>query len=176
MKILRKIGSFFDRIEHDIRLFSLKPSLIICAITFGLGVVSWIFGGSIDRVSLIYIFPRSAVSIGFMYFLWGISFAFVGFVFGGVLFGCEKYKKRETVKILVFVIMSFVLTLCVPSLFFKCMAPFFTFVFILAATLFCFLAITASIRVYSLWSLCLIVHLLWLIYNGYLAFAIALIN
>ena len=176
MKILKKIGNFFDRIEHDIRLFSIKPSLIVGLITFGLGVVSWIVGGSIDRVSLIYIFPRSAVSIGFMYFLWGISYVFIGIIIGGILFGCEKYKRREALKILVFIILSFILTLCVHPLFFKCMAPFFTFLFILVACVFCFLAISAAVRIYSMWSLCLMLHFLWLIYNCYLAFAIALIN
>ena len=174
MKIIKKIGNFFDRVEHDIRLFSLKPSLILCIVTFGLGIISWIVGGSIDRVSLIFIFPRSAVSIGFMYFLWALSFIFIGIVVGGILFGCEKYKRREALKILVFLSLSFLFKLCVHPLFFK--APFFTFVFILVAAIFCFFAISAAIRLYSLWSLCLMLHLLWLIYNCYLSFAIALIN
>ena len=170
MKIIKKISGFFDRIDHDIRLFNLKPSLIIGAITLAAGIISWIIGGRADRVLLLYIFPRSAISIGFMYFLWGLSFAFLGIVMGGIVFG------REATKGIVFLIISFIFTLCVNPIFFRCMAPFITFIFILASVFFCLLAIMSTIRLYSLWSICLMIHFLWLIYNGYLAFAIAIIN
>ena len=176
MKVIKRISGFFDNISHDIRLFSLKPSLIIGAITSCLGLASWIIGGRPDKVTLFFLFPRSAISIGFMYILWLISFAFAGIIIGGMLFGCEKFKRREASKAITFIVLSFLLTLCIYPIFFKCLAPFITFVFILAALFFCFLAIMASIRIYSLWSLCLMIHLLWLFYNGYLAFAIALIN
>ncbi len=176
MKILKKVSNFFERIEHDIRLFSVKPSLIIGSITLALGIFSWIIGGRADRAWLLFQFPRSAISIGFMYFLWGISFAFVGITLGGIMFGCEKYKRREALKIVVFVIISLLFTLCIYPLFFKSMAPFFTFVFILFAAFFCFMAILSAFRMYSLWSVCLMLHFAWLLYNCYLAFAIALIN
>ena len=176
MKAIKKISGFFDRIEHDIRLFNLKPSLIIGAVTLSIGIISWILGGRADKVMLFFLFPRSAISIGFMYFLWGISFAFIGLTIGGIIFGCEKYKKRESSKIVTFIIVSFIFTLCVYPTFFRGLAPFITFIFITISVFFCLLAIIASVRLYSLWSICLIIHFLWLIYNGYLAFAIAIIN
>lgn len=176
LKAIKKFGCFFDRIEHDIRLFNLKPALIIGAITLSLGILGWIIGGSSDRALLLYMFPRSAISVGFMYFLWGIAFTFVGIIIGGILFGCEKYKRRESTKSAVFVIISLIFAICVHPMFFRCLAPFITFVFLLVSIFFCFLAIMSVVRIYSLWSICLMIHMLWLAYNGYLAFAIALIN
>ena len=173
---LKKISNFFDRIQHDIRLFNPKPSLILGGIALSLGIFSWIIGGRGDRVSLMYLFPRCAISIGFMYFLWAISFFFVGIILGGVIYGCEKYKKREATKTMLFIALSLLLTLCVHPLFFKCMAPFITFVFLLASLVFCFLAILSAMKLYSLWSICLMIHLLWLSYNCYVAFAVSLIN
>lgn len=176
MKILKKFNNFFERIVHEVRLFNVKPSLILASITLAMGIFSWIIGGRADRAWLLFQFPRSAISIGFMYFLWGISFAFIGFSLGGILFGCEKYKRREAVKIVIFIALSLLFTLCIYPLFFRSLAPFFTFIFILLASFFCFMAIVSSFRMYSLWTLCLIIHFVWLIYNCYVAFAIALIN
>lgn len=176
MKLIKRINIFVDRVGHDIRLFNLRKSLIFCTITFLLGIVSWIVGGRADKVMLIYIFPRSAISLGIMYFLWAISFAFLGFLIGGVIFGCEKYKRRESGKIAIFLVLSLLFMLCVYPIFFKCMSPFFTFVFLLIALFFCLLAICSSIRIYSLWSICLMLHAAWLIYNSFLAITITLIN
>ena len=176
LKLLKRISNYFDRIEHDIRLFNLKPSLILGGIVFGLGIFSWIIGGSSDRVMLMYLFPRCAISIGFLYFLWGLSFFFIGIVMGGLIFGCEKYKRRETMKIIAFVVLSLILSLCVHPMFFRCLAPFITSAILLFSALFCFLAITSAAKLYSLWSICLMLHFAWLLYNCYITFAIALIN
>lgn len=176
LKILKKINGFFDRMEHDLRLFNFRPSIIIGCVSLALGIFSWIVGGTTDKVTLIYLFPRSAISIGFMYFLWGLSFLFVGFVIGGILFGCEKYKRREALKIVLLISLSYVFTLCVHPLFFRCLSPFIAFLFLLTAAFVCFFTIVASLKLYSLWSLCLMLHLVWLLYNCYVAFAIAIIN
>ena len=173
---IKNIVCFFERIERDIRLFNLKPTLITSAVTFAIGFISWLIGGRADRASIFYMFPKSAISIGFMYFLWGISFAFIGLIIGGMLFGCEKYRKREATKATIFVVVSFIFSICIYPLFFKCMSPFITTIFILITAFFCFLAIMSSIRLSSLWSLCLMAHLLWLVYNLYIAFSVALIN
>lgn len=157
-------------------MFKAKPSIIIGAVTLCLGLVSWIIGGSSDKVLLLYIFPRSAISIGFMYFLWGLSFAFIGIVIGGIAFGCEKYKHHEAMKIVVFLVISYLFMFCVHPMFFKCLAPFMTFIVLLASLFFCFFALLSSIKMYSLWSLCLIIHLMWVFYNSFLALTIALIN
>ncbi len=173
---MKRINFFFDRVGHDIRLFDFKPSVILCGCSLLLGIVSWIFGGRADKVMLIYIFPRSAISLGIMYFLWAISFAFVGFIIGGIIFGCEKYKRRESGKIAIFLILSLLFTLCVYPTFFKSMSPFFAFVFLLIAVFFCLLAIFSSVRIYSLWTICLALHAVWLLYNSFLAITITLIN
>ena len=174
--MIKRLSDFFNRFGRDIRLFKLKPSLITAAITLSFGIISWIIGGRGEKVSLFFIFPRSAISIGFMYFLWGISFAFIGFTVGAVLFGCEKYRRQDAIKTVIFIVISFLFTVCFYPIFFRCLAPFVTFIFILVSAFFCFVAIMSAIRLYSLWSVCLMLHLLWLCYNGYMAFAIALIN
>lgn len=176
MGFFKKINCFFDRFSHDIKLFNTKASLILAGIGVLLGILSWLAGGRADRVMLLYMFPRSALSLGMMYFLWALSFAFIGLIIGGVAFGCEKYKRKEAMKVVTFLILSFVLTLLLYCVFFKFSAPFIAFIVILFAEIFCILALMASLRFNSLWSLCLIIHLIWLFYNGYLAFTIALIN
>lgn len=176
MSLFRKINCFFDRLTHDIKLFNPKASLIFGAITLLLGIFSWLAGGRAHRVMVLYMFPRCALSLGFMYFLWGASFVFVGLIMGGVAFGCEKYKRREAIKVITFLALSYVLTLLVYCVFFKFSAPFITFIILLLSEIFCFFALLSSIRINALWSICIVVNLIWLIYNGYLAFAIALIN
>ena len=176
MKILRRIDNFFNGVNHDLKLFNAKSSLAIGVITLILGIISWFVGGRADRVTLFFIFPRSAMPLGLMYFLWAISFAFIGIILGGVLFGCEKYKRRDSTKIAVFLILSYLFSLCFYTVFFKTLSPFITFILIIISEIFCLLAILSSIRCYALWSLCMILHMLWLIYNGYVAISIALIN
>lgn len=176
LRLFKKIGCFFDRIEHDVRLFSLKPSLILGGISLCLGIFSWLIGGSTDRALLMLLFPRSAISVGFMFFLWGVSFAFIGIVIGGVIFGCEKYKRKDALKTTVFIVLSFIITLCIHPMFFRSIAPFFTCLLLLVSLIFCILAIISALRLYSLWSLCLMAHSLWIFYNCYLCFAIAIIN
>ncbi len=176
MKIFKRVGCFLDGMGHDIRLFNAKPSLIIGGITLFFGIISWIVGGMGERLLLIYIFPRSALPLGFMYFMWALSFVFIGIIIGGVIFGCEKYRRKEAIKIAIFLAASFLFTIFIYPVFFRAMAPFMTFVIIFVSLLFCFLALMASVRIYSLWTLCIGVHMLWLIYNGYLSLCISLIN
>lgn len=176
MKLFKRIGCFFDRIGHDIRLFNPKPSLIIGAVALCLGVLSWVMGGRGDKALLVYIFPRSAFPLGAMYLLWALSFVFVGIVIGGMLLGCEKYKRKEAIKAVIFLTMSLLFTLFIHPVFFKAMAPFIAFMLVLIALTLCLLALLASARLYSLWTIMLGVHLLWLTYNLYILFCIALIN
>lgn len=176
MKIFRRINSFFDRLSHDIRLFNARTALLCGLITVTIGIFSWIIGGRADKVILLYIFPRSALSLGTMYFLWLLSFLFVGLIAGGVAFGCEKYKRREVYKILLFLCISYLFTLCVYPIFFKSLSPFITFIVILVSVMFCFLSLLASLKIYSLWSMFLLLHMLWLIYNGYISLSIAIVN
>ena len=176
MKLFRKISGFIDRMGHDIKLFSVKPALIVGGITLLLGMLSWVVGGRIDKVMLIYIFPRSAFSLGLMYFMWALFFLFLGIIIGGVAFGCEKYKRKESVKAVIFLVVSLLFTLLIYPVFFKSMAPFITFIIIFISAFFCLMALMTCSRIYSLWTICIAIYMLWLIYNGYLSLCIALIN
>ena len=153
-----------------------KGCLITGIICLSLGIISWIVGGRADKVMLLYIFPRSALGLGLTYFLWACSFFFFGVVFGGIALNCDRFKKRENGKILLFLIFAFIFSFCVYPVFFKSMAPFISFLILLTVELFCILAFMACIRVYSLWSMLLSVYMLWIFYNCYLTLAIAIIN
>lgn len=176
MKLIKRINYYFDRISHDIRLINIKSTLIISLITLFSGLFSWIIGGRADRVVLLYIFPRGALPLGIMYFLWAISFVFIGIIIGGVAFGCEKYKKREAIKSVTFLILAFMCLLCVYPLFFKSLSPLITFIVLLVSVFFTFLALISCFRIYSLWTICIFLHLIWLLYNTYMSIIIALIN
>ena len=176
MRFIKKINFFFDRISHDIRLTNIKFSLIISSITLILGIFSWIVGGRTDKVMLLYIFPRGALSIGIMYFFWALSFITIGIIIGGAASGCEKYKRREAFKTVTFLFLSFLCSLCVYPLFFKSLSPLIAFFVLLVSSFFTFLALISSYRIYSLWTICIVIHLLWLLYNSYISIIIALIN
>lgn len=176
MKLIKKINYFFDRISHDLRLLNIKISFVLSIITLAFGILSWIIGGRADKVMLFYIFPRGALSIGIMYFLWALYFFFSGFIIGGVSFGCEKFKRREALKVATFLLLSFLCILSVYTLFFKSLAPLITFIVLTIATIFTFLALLSCIKIYSLWTICIILNLIWLLYNSYISLIIALIN
>ncbi len=176
MNIFKRIIRYFDALSHDIRLLNLKNCCIFSVIFFILGIGSWIICGRIDDATIFYIFPRCAISIIYAYILWGISFAFVGFIFAGVIFGCEKYKRANAYKIALFIIIMQVFTYCVYPVFFGAVAPLITFILLLIAILFCFLAIMASFKFYCLWTICISIHFLWLLYNCYVCLAFAFVN
>lgn len=177
MKILiRKISCFFDRITHEIKMIRIKNILIFSVLFLVLGFFSWIIGGGSNRVILLYMLPRSAIKIGFMYVLWGLSFIFCGVIFAGVLFGCEKYRRHLTYKTALFIILMQIFTFVIYPLFFGAIAPFLTLIAIVISISFCVLAILSAIKIYSLWSICLCIHFLWLMYNGYICLAFIFIN
>lgn len=176
MKFLKKISYFFDRISHEVRMIKLKHILISSGIFLILGILSWIIGGGTNRVVLLYDFPRSAISIGFMFILWGISFLFSGAILAGILCGCENYKKHRAYKIALYIILMQIFTLMAYPLFFGAIAPVITLLANITAMFFCLLAVMSSIRLYSLWTVCLCLHFLWLFYNAYICLAFIFIN
>lgn len=176
MSIFKKIYSYFDSISNEIKLINLKASIICAIISFFLGIISWIIGGNISKIPIIYIFPRSALPLIFAYILWGVAFAFCGFIFGGIIFGCEKFKKSQAYKIGLFIVIMQIFTFCTYPVFFGALSPLITFILFLIAITFCVLGIVASIKVFSLWTICLIFNLLWLIYNCYVTLAFAFVN
>lgn len=176
MNIFKKTMQYFDRLTHEIKQLNLKKCCIFSIIFLLLGVISWLIGGWVDEVTVFFIFPRSAIPLLYAFLLWGISFCFCGFIFAGVLFGCEKYRRNKTYKICLFIVIMQIFTLCVYPMFFGALAPLMTFILLLISLLFCFLAIMASIKVYCLWTICLCVQFLWLLYNSYIALAFAFVN
>ena len=176
MKFLKKVSCFFDRISHEIRLMNLKAMIILSIVFLCGGIISWFVGGSSDKISVFFIFPRSALPLVYAYIFWAISFAFVGFIFGGILFGCEKYKRTRAQKIAIFVFLSFVFSFCVYPAFFGALSPFFAFLLLLVSFVMCLVAIFSSLKFYSLWTICLSIHALWLLYNCFVALSFTFVN
>lgn len=174
--MFKKISNFVDGISHDIRLLKLKKSIIFSVIFLVLGMLSWLVGGRTDKVTIFYIFPRLALPTGVALFMWAISFAFCGFVFSAIVFGCEKYKRHSAQKIGILLSIMFLFTLCVYPLFFGALSPILTFFALLLSLLFCFFAIVSSMKLYSLWTILLGIHFLWLVYNTFLSIAFAFVN
>ena len=176
LKFIRKISFYFDRASFEIRRIKRKYALIFMSIFLLLGIFSWLMGGKTDRVVFLYRFPRIAIGVGFMFFIWGISFAFCGLIFSGIILNCEKYIKHISRKICLYLALMQLFTLIIYPLFFGAVAPFLSFLSLSFAILFCFLAILSSFRYYSIWTICLILHIIWLFYNAYVCLAFILIN
>ncbi len=176
MKFIRKVHCYSDKISHEIRLMNVKKMLISGLIFLLIGIVSWFVGGSPDEVNIFFVFPRSALPIFYAYTIWGISFLFCGIIFGGVLFGCEKYKRGHSSKIALFICIMQLFTICVYPVFFGALSPFIAFLLLLISLLFCTLAIMSCVKLYSLWTMCLSIHFLWLLYNCYLSLAFTFVN
>lgn len=176
MSVLKKIMSYFDHINHEIKMLNLKACAISSGIFLILGIVSWIIGGRTDKVTIIYILPRSALPLIYAFLLWAVAFAFLGFIFGGVLFGCERYRRKSTYKIAFFVVITLIFNLCIYPVFFGALSPIIAFVLLLSSIMFCALAIIASFKVYALWTVCLSLYFLWLLYNAYVTLAFAFVN
>ena len=176
MRLFKNLNCFFDSLSRDIRMFNVKASLFCGTITLVFGIISWLIGGMANNAMLIYIFPRSAISISIMYFLWAIFFFMIGIIIGGIFFNHEKFRRRENTKMLIFLLFSYMFSLCIYPIFFKSISPFICFLIILVAIAFCFFAICISIKTYSLWTMLLGMHILWLFYNCYVSLAVSIIN
>ena len=174
--MFKKICCFIDGITHDLRRLNIKKASIFSLIFLVLGIFSWIIGGRTDRVLILYIFPRLALPISLAFFFWAISFLFCGFVFSAVLFGCEKYKRHRAQKTGILISIMFLFSLCIYPLFFGALSPILTFFVLLISLLFCFFSIVSSIKLYSLWTIMLCIHFIWLFYNTFLALAFAFVN
>ena len=150
--------------------------LVFSSIFLSIGIFCWIMGGKVDRITFFFMYPRCAIPVGFMFVLWGISFILCGAVFYGVLFGCERFRRSKMYKSALLIVLMQIFTYITYPLFFRAAAPFIAFLAFLIAEIFCFFAIRDCLKNYSLWSIILIVHFLWLIYNGYCALAFSIIN
>ena len=176
MKVTKRINCFFDRVVHEVRIINLKKMIISGSIFLALGILSWIIGGKTDKLTIFFLFPRSAIPLGFMFVFWGIYFVVFGFIFSGVLLGCEKYKRQRAIKIGIYMCLSYLFTFCIYPAFFGGLSFLGAFVVILIAEFFCLLALHNAIKLYSFWSICLSICFLWLMYNGYVALSFSFIN
>lgn len=157
-------------------MIKIKLSVIWGCVFLILGIASWFIGGSINKISLLYIFPRAAMPTAVMFFLWAIAFFSVGFIISGVMNGCEKYKRREVNKLILLLLFSYILFLCVYPTFFRALAPFVCFLILVASAFFLITSILISIRLYSFWSALIILLTVFITYNAYLSLAFAIVN
>ena len=176
MNIIKEISCYFDRVAREIKLFKRKQTIIFSVVFFTLGVFSWMIGGKTNRVVLLYSFPKCAVGISFAFILWGLSFALCGLIFGGILYGSERYRHRITYKICLYISLMEIFIYITYPLFFKACAPFLACLAYLISIFFCFLAISSAFKYYSLWTILLSLHILWLIYNAYVCLAFIFIT
>lgn len=140
------------------------------------GILSWLISGRTDRVSVLYSFPKCAMPITYAFVAWGIFFAVFGCIISGILFSCEKYRRNIVIKITFLLLVAYLCALCVYPLFFRAMMPMVSFFMILLAILFCIFAMIDSFKFNSLWTICIFLEILWLIYNAYTTLAFIFIN
>lgn len=176
MKLFRSINRFFNRISYDVQKINYKKIGIVAGIFLVVGILSWLVSGRADRVSVLYSFPRCAIPLTYAFIIWGIFFAIFGCIIGGIFFSCEKYRRNIAIKITFLLLIAYLCALCVYPLFFRAMMPLVSFFILLLAIIFCIFAMLDSIKLNSLWSICILLEVLWLIYNAYTTLAFVFIN
>lgn len=173
---LKKIERYFNSLYQEIKQINVRACVIFGAVFAIIGVLSWILGSKNAHLASFYIMPRCAIPFFYAHLGWAISFFLFGVIMGGILFGCEKFKRRFSVKIAFLLAFAFIFALCAHPIFFGNLSPFLTFIVLLASLLFCLLSVIASIKSYKLWSICLIIEAFWLIYNLFCALAFSFVN
>ena len=129
-----------------------------------------------DRVNVLYLYPRSAIPLAYAFIFWAFYFITMGTVISGIVFSCEKFKRSRALKIAFLLTVAYACSLCAYPLFFRAMMPLIAFFMLLISVLFCIFAILDSVKLYSLWSICIFFIILWLSYNSFVALAFAFIN
>lgn len=176
MNIFKNFFSYFDSISHEIKLMNIKACGIFSALFLFSGIITWILSGKADELVVFLIAPRAALPLPYAYILWAIFFAFTGMILGGILFGCEKFKRQRAYKAAIFIVLMQLFSLCIYPMFFSVASPLLSFICCLVALMFCILTIMASIKAYALWTLCLFINFLWLLYNSYVSLAFVFVN
>ena len=176
MRCFKKLDIMLSRLFCDIRKIKFKHSLIVGAIYFIIGAIVWFFGGNFQRIMLLFIFPKSALPLFIMYILWGVSHFACGFIFGAVIFSCDKYRRQLIYRICIALVLMQTFTFISYMLFFGANAPFVAFLSFLATLFFCVVAILFCFRNFYSCGFFLILHFLWLLYNTYITLAFSIIN
>ena len=174
--MFKKIECYFSGLYQEIKQINVRACACFGVAFLVIGALSWILGCKNAHLSSFYIMPRCALPYFYVHIGWAISFFFVGVIFGGILLGCEKFKRKYSVKIAFLLAFMYFFALCAHPIFFGNLSPFLSFIVLLASLLFCLLTIIASIKVYKLWTICLFVHLVWLLYNLYTTLAFCFVN
>ena len=172
----KKIECYLTSLYHEIKRINVRGALCFGVGFLIVGIISWILGLKNAHLASFYIMPRCALPFFYAHLGWAISFFFIGVIFGGILLGCEQLKKKYSVKIVFLLAFTYLFSLCAHPIFFGNFSPFLAFIVLLASLLFCLLTIIASIKAYKLWTICLFVELIWLIYNLYTALAFSFVN
>lgn len=175
MKLFYGFRCFFDRVSREIKRIKFKQSLIFALIFLVIGIVDCIISGSINPIFYMYILPKSTLSLPLFYIFWFVSLLFCGVIFSGIL-NVEKFRKNNTFKVILCVALMMLFTYISYPLFFISLAHFFTIVSLLCTMLFCLYAIILCKKISFLWTMCLSIHFLWLLYNFYICIAISIIN
>ena len=174
--MFKKIECYFSGLYQEIKQINVRASASLGGAFLIIGLLSWILGCRSAHLASFYIMPRCALPYFYAHLGWAVSFFFVGVIFGGILFGCEKFKRKYSIKIAFLLAFAYFFSLCAHPIFFGNLSPFLTFIVLLASLLFCLLTIIASIRAYKLWTICPFVYLLWLLYNLYTTLAFSFVN
>lgn len=176
MLFFKKVESYISGLYKEIKQINVKGCLIFGVSFLIIGAISWLLGIKNAHMASFYVMPRCALPYLYAHIGWGISFFFFGIIIGGILLSCEKFKRKFSLKIVFLLAFGFLFALCAHPIFFGTLSPFLSFIVLIASFLFCLLALVASIKDYKLWSICLIVELIWLIYNLYCAIAFSFVN
>lgn len=172
----KRVFRSFDRVGIEIKKASLKKLLLFGFLFLFFGALICFAGGEISRIVYLYKRPAGAITYPTMHILWGISFFLSGVIFAGILYGCEKYRRHITYKILLMIILMQLCAYLSYPLFFKATAPFLAFLALAIAIILCIFAIFSSYRIYTLWTTMLVVKCVWLVYIAYIYLGFSIIN
>ncbi len=157
-------------------MICIKKNLACGFIFLAIGILMWIFCADYGGVAYFWTFPRCAMPVFLMYLLWAISYFLVGALISACICGIERFRRHLIYKdILMLIIMQIFSYICYP-LFFSACAPFLSFLALILASISCALALVSMAKYFSLWTIALGMHFMWLIYNAYVSISFSIIN
>ena len=116
MKCFKIVKNYFKRCLNEYKRTSFKLGMLVGFIFLLIGIFVWSFGKQSHKILSVYLFPKFALPLIIMYFIWAIIYLCVGFAVFSVLFNCEIYKKYFAQKI------SFLLCMSILFSYFSCCA------------------------------------------------------
>ena len=176
MKKISICSRFILRINKEIKILCAKKALICGLIFLFIGIINWILCSNRVRVAFFWEIPKCAMPIFLLYLIWAVSYFLLGVMISACFNGIERFRRNLIYKdILILVIMQ-VFTYISYALFLGASAPFLAFLSLFIASFACFIEIICLGKYFSLWTIFLVIHFLWLLYNAYICLAFAIIN